>query len=144
MNNITLEFDIDTTNADASLGVRVSLDGAVLYDDSHVTDAYHFSHELSDEDGDHELSIEMYGKLPQHTKISESGEIVEDSLLSINNIKLDGIDIDQLAYQWVEYHHDFNGTQPPTIDKFFNEMGCNGRAILKFSTPIYLWLLEIM
>ena len=146
MSNITFEFefDINPTNADSALGVRISLDDVVLYDDSHVTSAYHFSHELSDEDGDHELSIEMYGKLPQHTKISESGEIVQDSLLLINNIKIDGIDIDQLADCWFEYHHDFNGTQPPTVDKFFKVMGCNGRATLKFTTPIYLWLLEIM
>jgi hypothetical protein len=143
-NNITLDFDINTTNADAALGVRVSLDGAMLYDSSHVTGTYHFSHELSDDDGDHELSIEMYGKLPQHTKISESGEIVEDSLLLINNIKIDGIDFDKLADHWFEYHHDFNGTQSPTVNKFFNVMGCNGRATLKFTTPIYLWLLEIM
>jgi hypothetical protein len=86
----------------------------------------------------------MYGKLPQHTKILESGEIVEDSLLLINNIKIDGIDFDQLTQNWVEYHHDFNGTQSPTVNKFFNVMGCNGRATLKFTTPIYLWLLEIM
>ena len=144
MNNITLEFDIDTSNADSALGIRVSLDGAVMYDNSHVSSAYHFSHELSDDDGNHELSIEMYGKLPQHTKISESGEIVEDSLLLINNIKIDGIDIDQLADQWFEYHHDFNGTQSPTVGKFFKVMGCNGQATLKFKTPIYLWLLEIM
>ena len=144
MNNITLEFDINTTNADAALGAKVSLDGAVLYNNSHVTGSYHFSHEISDDDGDHELSIEMYGKLPQHTKILESGEIVEDSLLLINNIKIDGIDFDQLAQNWVEYHHDFNGTQPPTVNKFFNVMGCNGQSILKFRTPIYLWLLEIM
>ena len=144
MNNITLEFDINTTNADAALGAKVSLDGAVLYNNSHVTGSYHFSHEISDDDGDHELSIEMYGKLPQHTKILESGEIVEDSLLLINNIKIDGIDFDQLAQNWVEYHHDFNGTQSPTVDKFFNTMGCNGQSILKFRTPIYLWLLEIM
>ena len=144
MNNITLEFDIDTTNADATLGVKVSLDGTVLYDNSHVTSAYHFSHEISDDDGDHELSIEMYGKLPHHTKISESGEIVKDSLLLINNIKMDDIELDKLANQWFEYHHDFNGTQSPTVDKFFNTMGCNGQSILKFRTPIYLWLLEIM
>ena len=144
MNNITLEFDIDTTNADVPLGVKVSLDGVVLHDNSHVTGAYHFSHEFSDDDGDHELSIEMYGKLPQHTKISESGEIVEDSILLINNIKVDSIDLDQLANQLFEYHHDFNGTQSPTVDKFYNAMGCNGQAVLKFRSPIYLLLLEIM
>ena len=144
MNNITLEFDIDTTNANAPLGMKVSLDGAVLYDNSHVTGAYHFSHELLDEDGEHELSIEMYGKLPEHTKISESGDIVEDSLLLVNNIKMVDIDLDQLVQNWTEYRHDFNGTQSPIVDKFFGTMGCNGQVTMKFKTPVYLWLLEIM
>ena len=144
MNNITLEFDINTTNAESALGIKVSLDGAVLYNNSHVTGVYHFSQELTDDDGEHELSIEMYGKLPEHTKISESGDILQDSLLLINNIKIDDIDIDQLAQNWVEYRHDFNGTQSPTVDKFFGAMGCNGQATMKFKTPVYLWLLEIM
>jgi len=43
-----------------------------------------------------------------------------------------------------QYQHDFNGTGNPTIDKFYGEMGCNGTVSLKFTTPIYLWLLENM
>ena len=144
MNNIILEFDINTTRAESALGVRVSLDGITLYDNSHVTELYHFSHEISDEDGNHELSIEMYGKLPEHTKIIDTGEIVQDSLLLINNIAIDGIEFDQLAQNLIEYCHDFNGTQDPLVDKFFGTMGCNGHAQLKFTTPVYLWLLEIM
>jgi hypothetical protein len=42
------------------------------------------------------------------------------------------------------YTHDFNGTQQEIQDEFYSEMGCNGTVSLKFSTPIYLWLLEHM
>ena len=42
------------------------------------------------------------------------------------------------------YTHDFNGTQPEIEDTFFGEMGCNGTVSLRFTTPIYLWLLENM
>jgi len=42
------------------------------------------------------------------------------------------------------YTHNFNGTQAETTDKFYGEMGCNGTVSLRFTTPIYLWLLETM
>jgi hypothetical protein len=144
MNTVPLEFDIGTSDPTCSLGVKVVLDGTTIYENSHVTQTYHLSHELSDEDGDHELTIEMYGKLPEHTKITESGDIVKDALITVNNIQLDSIDINLVAQTLVEYHHDFNGSQAPTVDRFYGSMGCNGTMTLKFSTPVYLWLLENM
>ena len=42
------------------------------------------------------------------------------------------------------YTHDFNGTSKATENKFYGELGCNGTVSLKFSTPMYLWLLEHM
>jgi hypothetical protein len=144
MNTIPLEFDIGTTNADSALGVRISVDNTVIYDTAHVTETYHFSHDLSDEDGEHELCIELYGKLPEHTQINEIGEIVKDSLISIDNIMLDGISIDQISRSLIKYSHDFNGSQSAIVDEFYGSMGCNGHARLQFTTPIYLWLLENM
>ena len=42
------------------------------------------------------------------------------------------------------YSHDFNGTQSMVNDSFHGRAGCNGTMSLKFSTPMYLWLLENM
>ena len=144
MNTVPLEFDINTTDAECALGVRVVLDGATIYENTHVTSAHSVAHGISDEDGEHELVIELYGKQSDHTKINDAGEITQDALLEVNNIKLDGIDINQIAQNLIEYHHDFNGSQTPVADKFFGSMGCNGQIKLKFTTPIYLWLLENM
>jgi len=144
MNKISLEFDISTSRADCALGTRVSINGQTIYDNPHMTETHHFCHDISDEDGDHELVIELYGKQPEHTKINDAGEITQDALLEVNNIKLDSIDIEHIALTNMEYHHDFNGSQLPVVDKFFGSMGCNGQLRLKFATPIYLWLLENM
>ena len=144
MNTIQLEFDIGTNSADCALGARVLLDGTTVYDNPHVTQTHHFSHDISDEDAEHELLIELYGKLPEHTKITETGEITQDALLSIAGILLDGISIDQISTELIEYHHDFNGSRPAVADRFYGSMGCNGQLRLKFTTPIYLWLLENM
>ena len=144
MNTIPLEFDIGTTDVGAALGIRVLVDNTVVYDNPHVTETYHVNQEISDEDGEHELLIEFYGKLPEHTKIDSDGNIVQDALITIKNIQLDGIDIDQISQDLFEYHHDFNGTQPPIADKFYGAFGCNGQLKLKVTSPIYLWLLENM
>ena len=144
MNTIPLTFDIMSTDPNAGLGVRVRLNNSVLYENSHLTSAHHFSHDVSDEDAEHELEIEMFGKLPEHTKISDTGEIISDVLLEINNIAMDGLEINKVAQDLIEYHHDFNGGQTAVVDKFYGSMGCNGCLRLKFTTPIYLWLLENM
>jgi len=139
---VTLEFDIGTTEPGAMLGVRASMDGTVFYNNSHVTETYHVTHEISDDDLDHVLEIELFGKLPEHTKVNEAGEIVQDAMLEISHMQFDGIDIEQIISP--EYHHDFNGSQDAIVDEFFGHMGCNGTVKVKFTTPIYLWLLENM
>jgi hypothetical protein len=144
VDTIPISFDISTTNESAEIGVRVSIDQQVIYENSHVTEPYHFSHAILDDDSEHELNIEMFGKLPEHTAINEHNEIVNDAMLGINQISFDEIDVTKIVQERAEYHHDFNGTQIPVIDKFYNNIGCNGQVKLKFTTPIYMWLLEHM
>jgi hypothetical protein len=144
MNTIPIEFDIGTNRAECALGARVFVNGVKIYDNAHVSETYHFSHDISDEDGEHELCIELYGKLPEHTKINDAGEITQDALLSVANIQVDGIDLSQISANLIEYHHDFNGGQDAIVDRFYGTMGCNGQLKLRFTTPIYLWLLENM
>jgi len=139
-----ITFDISTTDASAKLGIRVLLDHVVIYENKHVQEPYHFSQDLSDADSEHHLDIELFGKLPQHTSINPAGEIVKDSIININNVEFDGIDITTIMSDLAEYHHDFNGTQDPTVSKFYGSLGCNGHVKFKFTTPIYLWLLENM
>ncbi len=141
---ITFKCSISSTDSSTPLGMRVLLDNVIIYDNSQVSNEEHIEHKMSDADGEHELAFEMFGKLPAHTKINEAGEILSDVLLIINNINIDEIDISQIFQELAVYHHDFNGTKPPVEDPFCGSMGCNGVVKLKFSTPLYLWLLENM
>lgn len=141
---IFIKCDIATTNPAAALGVKVLLNQVVVYENSHVQDTINFSHEIDDADGEHELVFEMFGKLPEHTKIDSDGNIVEDSMLVLSNFVADEIDSTRIVFDHSEYHHDFNGSQPATIAKFYGNLGCNGQVRLKFITPIYIWLLENM
>ena len=156
MNTIKLQFDITTTDAECRLGVKVMLNNNIIYDHPHVSDTYHVSHDISDEDGEHELTIELYGKQPEHTTIDNQGNIVKDALIIVENFSIDDIDISSILTcvpnqlysdvpkHVIQYAHDFNGTQPAIVDQFRGSMGCNGTVTLKFTTPIYLWLLENM
>jgi len=142
--NISFACQIQSTNNTVALGLRVVLDQVTIFETAHVTDAVQIKHEMSDGDSEHELTFELFGKLPEHTKITETGEIVSDALLEINNITLDGIDLDQIFQSLAVYHHDFNSSQAPADHKFHGSIGCNGTVTLKFTTPVYLWLLENM
>lgn len=141
---IMLSFTLTSTDYSVPLGMRISLDNNIIYENSHVSSELPIQYCLPDDDGEHELIFEMFGKTSEHTKINDAGDIVSDAMLSIINIEIDGLDMNYLAQTSTVYHHDFNGTQEPRIDGFYGSLGCNGKAKFKFTTPIYLWLLENM
>jgi hypothetical protein len=144
MDAANISFDIDTTDSTAKLGIEVWIDEVCVHHIDHVVELYHFSHVISDDDGTHELKIVLKGKTDDHTKIDDQGNITKDALISVSNIQVDELDITQVFHAQAQYHHDFNGTQEPTQVNFYRYMGCNGTVVLKFPTPIYLWLLENM
>jgi hypothetical protein len=139
-----ISFDIETSDAECVLGVEIWLDNAVLLSKNHVQEKITFYHDISDDNGEHELRIVMLGKTPEHTKIDEAGNIVKDATLQISNVVIDDIDVNQLFLEKCVYTHNFNGTQSEIEDTFHGIAGCNGTISLEFTTPIYLWLLENM
>ncbi len=144
METVKISFDVDTSDPECLLGVEIWLDDAVLLSNSHVQEKITFSHDIPDDDGEHELRIVMLGKTSEHTKIDEAGNIVKDATLQISNVVIDDIDVNQLFLEKCVYTHNFNGTQPEIADTFHGVAGCNGIISFEFSTPIYLWLLENM
>lgn len=144
MDTVKISFDIETSDAECPLGVEIWLDDVVLLSNNHVQEKVSFSHDISDDDGKHELRIVMLGKTLDHTQVDEAGNIVKDATLQISNVVIDELDVNQLFLEKCVYTHDFNGTQPEITDSFHGVAGCNGTISFEFSTPIYLWLLENM
>ena len=142
--SLALKFSVSSTDYSVPLGLRISVDHDIVYENAHVSTPADVQYPLSDDDGKHELTFELFGKLPEHTQIDGDGNIVSDAMLSIVGVEIDEIDIDQITQFQAVYNHDCNGTQPPIEDKFYGHMGCNGTVTLKFTTPVYLWLLENM
>jgi hypothetical protein len=109
-----------------------------------VTEEKQISMEIPDDDSEHELRFILKNKTAEHTQVDEAGNIISDSTLAITDLAFDEIKLGYIATALTVYTHDFNGTAEESQHKFYSEMGCNGTVNLKFTTPLYLWLLENM
>jgi hypothetical protein len=139
-----LSFAIVPSMPTVPLGVEVWLNGHKIFNQEHASQAEMFTHDISEQDGEHVLQIVLKHKLPAHTQIDSDNNIVSDASININDFMFEDIDVRQIVYDIAEYQHDFNGHGPAGTHKFYGNMGCNGTVTVKFSTPIYLWLLEKM
>jgi hypothetical protein len=142
VSTINFGCSIAPTNPAAALGLEIWIDDQKLFDQAHVQEHRKISTDLSDDDGEHELRFVLKNKLSEHTQIDADNTIVSDARISVSDIEFDGIALNQLVPALAKYQHNFNGTGELIIDKFYGELGCNGTVSLKFTTPIYLWLLE--
>lgn len=133
---------ITSTYCSAAIGVEVWVDQLCVINCEHVDSAILFEHTLDNNDGEHELRIVMKHKQAAHTRLDEQGNIVQDAVLTVSDLEFDGINIMHIAVDQAEYSHDFNGSQSLGTHRFYGNMGCNGTVSLKFTTPVYLWLLE--
>ena len=142
----TSNFSCTITSTDpvVLLGLEVWLDDCKIFDQEHVSKVETLKHDFSDEDGEDVLKFVLKNKLGKHTRLDADNNIISDARIHIDNIMFEDIDIKQIVITQAEYRHNFNGHGADTTEKFYGEMGCNGTVTLKFSTPVYLWLLEKM
>lgn len=92
--------------------------------------------------GAHVLKFVLSGKQNKHTVINEHNTIVDDVLIKITDVEIDGINIDQILFNQAEYYHNFNGNGCETVESYIGVLGCNGDVKLPFVSPVYIWILE--
>jgi len=91
------------------------------------------------------LTVEYYNKFPMlDVQIGHDGEISKDKRVEINSISFDDIELD--------FYHiaDPSTIQYETIDPMgqnstgsdATKLSWNGKTTLRFTTPIYIWILE--
>jgi hypothetical protein len=140
----TVSFEVSPSDPAFPLGVEVWVDQQPIFNSGHLTAAANIRFDLEDDDNEHELRVVLKNKLPEHTKVDAEGNIKKDAVITVSRFEFDDIAVDQVVQEQAVYHHDFNGSAAPVQDRFYGSMGCNGTVSLKFSTPIYIWLLEHM
>lgn len=145
MQKVRLSLDVVNSSNNHNIGIELRLDDQLFFDQMISSGTHHIVHEFNDEEKDHYLYIILKGKTPSDTKIDDQGNIVEDVVIDIKNISVDNINIDRLIQELGQYIHDGNGADlVRSVHPFYGHMGCNGHVQLKFSCPVYLWLLENM
>ena len=143
MESFEIKFQVSNTNSAIPLQLQVCMDDQIL-DSITVADVKYCAYNVTLADGAHELKLIMSGKTTDHTVLDPQGQIVTDAMLEFANVELDEINIDTMVQSLAVYTHDFNCTGNEITEQFYLAMGCNGTASLKFTTPVYLWLLETM
>lgn len=141
-NTAKISCTLDTNNPAAKLGFEAWVDDYKFFDLAHVEHKQEVFVEIPDTVGEHELKFVLKHKSPGYTTIDEHGTIISDAVLTISDIKFDDAELKHVATKLSTYTHDFNGTGKEVQDKFYGTLGCNGTVSLKFTTPMYLWLLE--
>lgn len=141
--SLTITCDITPTDPAQPLGLELWINDQQIFESNSVTDKIKFFHTLQlPENQEHTLSIKLKNKSSQHTVVDNTGKIIKDSTIIVERIAFDEIELGQIIPDLSVYQHDFNGNAPVTQSKFYRELGCNGTVSMKFSTPVYLWLLE--
>ena len=144
MDNSYITFNLRSTSTTKSLGVEIQLDDHLMYNNLSLINDELIKLEVPADEAEHSLKIILKNKTSEHTVLDPLGAIVQDVNLIVDDIKFDDIVAGFNILQLATYTHDCNGTDQSKDYKFYGEMGCNGTVELKFTTPIYLWLLENM
>jgi hypothetical protein len=121
-NQASLEIEFSSTAQENNLSVEISLDDRVILSQSLTTKVTKLLHMFDDEPSEHELRIELKGS-PQ------------GAMLHIHHILIEGLNL-RLTME------DSGTCKMNNIDHVPSEyMGQPGYQSLKFTTPIYPWLL---
>ena len=143
-NSAKFTCNIGTTDPTAALGLEIWFDQDCIFKTEHLNQLVNLSQEFLDNDEEHEFRFVMKNKTAEMTQLNEQGEIISDVYITIDQARLDDIDLGTVFYEQAEYIHDYNGTGETTTEKCYGLMGCNGTLKFKFKTPVYEWLLEHM
>ena len=144
METIDISFNLSSSDYDCGLGFEVFYNNKQISNVDHCRSSTMLAFTLDAQEGDQELKFIMKNKTMDHTTVDENNKIVNDACLNISNFTIDNAELGHTFLEQCKYHHDFNGTQDPVVDKFYGNMGCNGTLIFSFQSPIYLWLVMNM
>ncbi len=134
---------------------KISVNGTEFVDTELKNDANqteYFEFDALVNDGDNSLIIEFVNKSDRDTILDSNGNIVEDLLLNIDCIEIDEIDLGSLIWTSSEYYPYYPekykikmSQEGKNLDESLKNcvnLGWNGRWVLPFGSPFYIWLLE--
>lgn len=148
MEEVNLKIDLsivthDTVNENPF--VNISLNGKPLFGQICEKDLVVDLNLNLEDDTENFLTIEYNNKnSKQDVILGEDGLPVKDKRIEINSISFDDIELDFFQLNDPETFN-YKSIDPEGINATGFEatkLSWNGRTTLKFTTPIYIWLLE--
>lgn len=156
-NNETLHFKVGLSGSSNTKHpvFKISINNtefvsSELKGNSNETEYFEFDAAVSD--GENFLAIEFVNKSVHDTILDSNGNIIEDLLLNIDSVEIDEIDLGPLLWTVSDYQPNYpekykirmaqEGKDLPGSIKNCVNLGWNGRWILPFTSPFYIWLLE--
>lgn len=140
-----VKFDIQLSGTywDKIPEFSIGIDNQEVIKDS-VTDSQVFSFTVDLTEEEHVLWIDFLNKTDEDVKKDQyedpiNFEILADMILNIEKISIDDIEIEILKWDASEFIP--KNPKKEILKKCVN-LGCNGRYQIKFTSPVYLWLLE--
>lgn len=139
-----LEFQVRCTHDRLPLLLSVKLANQKICEITPSTELQRISLELQDsiEQVSYTVEISMSGKLPEHTRLDNAGNFVEDPLIIVDQFVLNQIPCDAAVFSLASYQHDCNGSTAMAFHEFSGAMGCNGTVEFTIETPFLMWLLD--
>ena len=131
---------IQTTSSHIGLPTEETMTDVDRLSSYHVVS---FKHKISA--GDHLLRVRFKHKDLMSDTLLQDGNIVQDLLLTVEKIKVDGVDLAVLVFDESECVFDQEHLHKGVPTKSLTQnvtLGYPGEYRLKFSSPFYLWLLE--
>lgn len=144
MDSLSVKITLEPTWFNDPPKITIAANGEALHD-GEITDTMTFEQTVDfPEDSENQLTITLHDKGKYDTEVV-NGEIVRDTLVKITAVSIDNVDITgmlPLHKDLFYYKHDNNGSTELIVDHLYDTMGCNGSAVINFTTPFYVWLLE--
>ena len=135
--HVDIEIDLSSKFWNNAPRAKVWLDDTVLLQASELTQPTKVTYSGQLEEGEHEIRISLHGKDGVTDTVIEDGKIVKDQILNIDEITFDGIPLGFLLHSVGEFKSDSGEVTSNMVN-----LGVNGTWTMKFTAPIYLWLLE--
>jgi len=117
-----------------------------------INETEYFEFDATIDEGNCSLVVEFLNKTIYDTVLDSNGNIMEDLLLNIDSIEIDEIDLASLLWTASDYRPDYPEVYKAKMSQLQQELpesvsncvnlGWNGRWILPFTSPYYIWLLE--
>lgn len=137
--SVKFEITLSGTYWDLVPEFSIAIDDKEFVHDS-VTESQTFTFETELTEEDHVLKINFINKSDDQTVQNEDKtEILKDMLLNIEKISIDDIEIENLKWSGSKFVP--KDPHKETLDNCVN-LGWNGTYEIRFTSPVYLWLLE--